>query len=191
MIRRRFGRRCRSRFRTRTGAWIDAETRQRSAVVVLIGLGLVPASAGPADSWHVTVRGGETDLGETPVVVELKEPLPVGLYVMEPASGGGAFAAQVFEDKGGRHLGAVLPRVDARQTVTYALKGPAQDDAASASGLSFETHGRNLKVKLDQQLLTEYHLDVGNKPFFFPLIGPTGESYTRTYPMSILPGRRS
>ena len=56
-----------------------------------------------------------------------------------------------------------------------------------ASGLSFETHGRNLKVKLDQQLLTEYHLGVGNKPFFFPLIGPTGESYTRTYPMSILP----
>ena len=146
-----------------------------------------PLRPARADSWQVTVRGGETDLGETPVVVELKDARSRRPLCRGAAIGSGAFAAQVFEDKGGRHLGAVLPRVDARQTITYALKGPARDDAASASGLSFETHGRNLKVKLDQQLLTEYHLGVGNKPFFFPLIGPTGESYTRTYPMSILP----
>jgi hypothetical protein len=157
---------------------------KRSAAVFVIALGLLPADrSARADSWHVTVRGGETGLGETPVVVELKDPVPVGLYVMEPPSGVGTCAAQVFEDKGGRRLGVVLPGVGARQTVTYALKG----DVASASGLAFETHERNLKVTLDKQLLTEYHLGVGNKPFFYPLIGPTGESVTRTYPMSILP----
>ena len=161
---------------------------RRSAAVVVIVLGLLPAfRPARADSWQMTVRGGETDLGETPVMVELRDPVPVGLYVAEPPSGSPAFAAQVFEDKGGRHLGAVLPRLDARQTITYALKGLTRDDAASASGVSFETHGRNLEVKLDKQLLTEYHLGVGNKPFFFPLIGPTGEPYTRTYPLSILP----
>jgi hypothetical protein len=161
---------------------------QRSAVVFVIALVVLPA-LGPAraDSWHVTVRGGDTDLGETPVVVDLKEAVPPGLYIAEPSSGAGAFAAQVFEDKSGRHLGTVLPRVDARQSVVYALKGPTRDDPDSATGLSFEAQGRNLTVKLGQQLLTEYHLGVGNKPFFFPLIGPTGESYTRTYPMSILP----
>src|SRR5665213_206926 len=95
---------------------------QQSAVAFVIALGLLPVVRPVrADSWHVTVRGGETDLGETPVVVELKEPVPVGLYVMESSSGAGAFAAQVFEDKGGRHLGVVLPHLDAHQTAAYAL----------------------------------------------------------------------
>jgi hypothetical protein len=161
---------------------------QRSAAVFVIALGLLSADRpARADSWHVTVRGGQTDLAETPVVLELRDPIPVGSYIAEPPSGATGFSAQVFEDKGGRHLGAVLPRLEAHQTVTYALKGPATSDAASASGLSFETRGRNLEVKIDNQLLTEYHLGVGNKPFFFPLIGPTGESYTRTYPMTVLP----
>ena len=160
----------------------------RSAAVFAVALVLLPAlRPARADSWHVTVRGGETDLGETPVVVELKEALPVGVYVAEPPSGAGGFAVQIFEDKRGRNLGAVLPGVTARQAVTYALKGPAQDDSAAATGLSFEPQGGDLKVKLDQQLLTEYHLGVGNKPFFYPLVGPTGDSYTRTYPMSVLP----
>jgi hypothetical protein len=164
------------------------KTIRRSALLfVAFWLGLTagrPLARG--DSWHVSVRGGETDLGETPVVIELKEPLPVGDYVMEPAAGG-AIAAQVFQDRGSRRLSAVLPAVPARQTVSYTLKGPAQEAPSATSGLSFETEGRNLKVKLDQQLLTEYHLGIGNKPFFYPLVGPTGESYTRTYPMTILP----
>jgi hypothetical protein len=160
-----------------------------AAVFAFFFTGLVSAPRTVrGESWHVSVRGGETDLAETPLVVELKAPLPVGYYVMERPSGGDSFPAQVFEDRGGRHLGTVLPGVAAHQTVSYALKGPAQcDTTSSGSGLSFETHGSNLTVKLDQSLLTEYHLGVGNKPFFFPLIGPTGESYTRSYPMTIRP----
>jgi Methane oxygenase PmoA len=161
---------------------------QRSAVAVIIGLGLVLAVR-PArgDSWHVTVRGGDADLGETPVVVELKELMPVGPYVVESPSGEGIFMAQVFQEKGGRRLGVVLPRVDARRSVTYTLKDALKGDAASPSGISFETHDRNLKVKLDEQLFTEYQVGIGNKPYFFPLIGPTGDPYTRSYPMLILP----
>jgi hypothetical protein len=172
---------------------------QRSVAVLVMALGLLPAArSARADSWHLTIRGGESDLGESPVVVELKEDVPVGLYVADPPSGAVGFTAQVFEDKGGRHLGAVLPHVAAHRSFTYALKVqaqnqyalkvPGQTDAASAHGLSFETSANNLKVKIDQQLLTEYHLGVGNKPFFYPLNGPNGESYTRTFPMSIVPG---
>jgi hypothetical protein len=43
-------------------------------------------------------------------------------------------------------------------------------------------------VTLDDHPLTEYRIDVGNKPFFFPIIGPTGESFTRAYPMETVPG---
>jgi hypothetical protein len=164
----------------------------RAAVVfAFFSFGILPANRpASAESWRVAIRGGEADLVETPLVVEIKLPLPVGLYAMEPASGGDAVPAQVFEDRGGRFLGMVLPGLAANRTVTYALKGPARNDTAvpSDSGLSFEPVGHNLKVKLGQQLLTEYHLGVGNKPFFFPLNGPTGDSFTRTYPMAILPG---
>ncbi len=98
---------------------------QRSAVVFSCRLGLLPASAAGRIPG-MTVRGGETDLGETPVVVELKRPrarrplcrgVPIGRrFIRGPGLRG----------KGGRQLGAVLPRLDARQTITYALQGPAQ-----------------------------------------------------------------
>lgn len=159
-----------------------------AAILVVLGLCVVARPAQSREnSWHVLVRGQDADLGETPIVVELKEPLPVGRYVMDTEGGGDATAAQVFEDRGGHYLSAILPCIGAHETVKFALKRPAQDNVPLAGGLSFETEGQNLKVKLGTDLLTEYHLGVGNKPFFFPLNGPTGESYTRTYPMAILP----
>ncbi len=73
--------------------------------------------------------------------LELKEPVPVGLYVARlPVGRRHASSAQVFEDKGGRRLGVVLPRVDARRTVTYTLEGPANGRGRSEAGISFETH---------------------------------------------------
>jgi hypothetical protein len=38
-------------------------------------------------------------------------------------------------------------------------------------------------VTIDDRPLTSYWVDTGAKPFFFPLIGPTGDSFTRGYPM--------
>ncbi len=35
---------------------------------------------------------------------------------------------------------------------------------------------------------TEYRAASGSKPIFFPLIGPTGDSYTRAFPMEAIPG---
>lgn len=161
---------------------------QRSAVAVIIGLGLVQGDRlARADSWHVLVRGGDVDLAETPIVLELREPLPAGLYLLDAPSANGSLFAQVFDDKGGRRLGLVLPRLGAHQTLTYTLKEPVEGAGVSPSGIAFETHDRNLKVKLDEQLLTEYQVGIGNKPYFFPLIGPTGELYTRSYPMTVLP----
>ena len=144
-----------------------------AAILVVLGLCVVARPAQSREnSWHVLVRGQDADLGETPIVVELKEPLPVGRYVMDTEGGGDATAAQVFEDRGGHYLSAILPCIGAHETVKFALKRPAQDNVPLAGGLSFETEGQNLKVKLGTDLLTEYHLGVGNKPFFFPLNRP-------------------
>jgi hypothetical protein len=132
----------------------------------------------------VSVKGVGLDLGETPLVVELKSPLAVGLYSLRSTSDTDSIPAQVFED-GGTYLATVLPRLAANATQTFTLTGPASAGAPSVSGLSFREKGRNLQVNLDERLLTEYRVDTGNKPYFFPLIGPTGESYTREYPLTI------
>ncbi len=158
------------------------------ALFVFIVSGLLPAlRPASADSWRVTVRGGETDLGETPVVVALTSPLVPGIWFLESGAAGEHIPAQIFEDANGAQLATVLPPLAAGSSHTYTLNGPVAGSGGAVSGVSFEAQARNLKISLDHRLLTEYRVDAGNKPFFFPLIGPTGESYTREYPLSILP----
>src|SRR5207248_4997442 len=55
-------------------------------------------------------------------------------------------------------------------------------------GIRLEPQARNLLITMDHRTLTEYHVDAGHKPFFFPLIGPTGVSYTRAFPMARVSG---
>ena len=142
----------------------------RSVIVIVFGFGFVsPVKPVLGDSWHLTVRGGDVDLRETPLVLELKEPMPAGVYIVDSPSREGTITAQVFEENGGRRLGVVLPRVDARRNATFTLVGPKESDGATQPGISFETHGSNLKIMLDHRLLTEYQLGVGNKPFFSPI----------------------
>jgi hypothetical protein len=43
-------------------------------------------------------------------------------------------------------------------------------------------------IKIDGHLFSEYRTDVGAKPFLFPLVGPTGTSYSRAYPMRQVAG---
>src|SRR4029077_2876571 len=71
---------------------------------------------------------------------------------------------------------------------SYGMKGRPTAESRSSNGIRFRAKGRNLVVTVDNEPMTEYHVDAGNKPFFFPLIGPTGESFTRAYPMAMVPG---
>ncbi len=43
-------------------------------------------------------------------------------------------------------------------------------------------------VKIDGQLFTEYLVHSGTKPILWPIIGPTGKTMTRDYPMRDRPG---
>src|SRR5262249_2406956 len=139
-----------------------------------------------AESWSVVVKGTGDALGETPVVVEA--PLAGGLYTMESKDTAGSFPAQVFEEGGRRILANILPHVDPRRAAPYWLTVQSAAGPSSARGIRFRNIGRNLRVDFEERLLTEYHVGDGNKPYFFPLVGPTDESYTRAYPMQMVPG---
>lgn len=45
-------------------------------------------------------------------------------------------------------------------------------------------------VKVDGELFAEYVVDQANKPYLWPINGPTGKSMTRSYPMKDVPGEK-
>jgi len=151
---------------------------------------------GPQRPWgavrgathRLVVSGAAPGHAELPVVAEIDTPLPVGNYVLPRGAAAAPIPAQVFEENGRRHLAVILPRGVGGHDTTYSVVTGSPNDYPPSRCLSFHPNGRNLRVELDQRLLTEYRVDVGNKPFFFPLIGPTGDSFTRAYPMVTVAG---
>jgi Methane oxygenase PmoA len=54
-----------------------------------------------------------------------------------------------------------------------------------------ERSDRAVTIKINGELFTEYVLGgEGNKPYFWPVIGPDGKAMTRAYPMRDVPGEK-
>ncbi|MBX6312837.1 MAG: PmoA family protein [Isosphaeraceae bacterium] len=141
-----------------------------------------------AKDWRVMIQGASADLGETPLVVELKtiKP-PVGSYTLRLANEAGLVPARVFEDDGKTYIGFVLPQLKARHLATGRLEGPSPG-ASGDSGIGLHREGANVRVTLDGQAFTEYIADFPSKPYYFPVLGPTGAPFTRAYPMKQVEG---
>jgi hypothetical protein len=58
----------------------------------------------------------------------------------------------------------------------------------SKHGLSIRETPHGVSVEFGGQPFAEYVIDQANKPYLWPVIGPTGKSMTRGYPMVDLPG---
>jgi hypothetical protein len=61
-----------------------------------------------------------------------------------------------------------------------------------AAEFTIEQEADGVVVKIDGQLFTKYvTADAkANKPFFYPVIGPTGKEMTRAYPMKDVEGEK-
>lgn len=167
--------------------------RSVAAIAVLaLGLGLVPLAQAPAraQALQLVGRGGEAAWGETPVVVEVKPPAAPGAYVLK-GSEGSPIPAVVFAEGDRRWLAAVLPSVPAGARFAFALEPASQDGSTENGsgsgsgnvGVRFRPAGSDLEITLDGRPITTYRTSPGPKPYFSPLIGPTGDSFTRAYPM--------
>ncbi|MBL9129564.1 MAG: PmoA family protein [Verrucomicrobiaceae bacterium] len=53
-----------------------------------------------------------------------------------------------------------------------------------------ETKSGGAVVKVDGQVFAEYVVDQANKPYLWPIYGPTGKSMTRSYPMKNVEGEK-
>jgi Family of unknown function (DUF6807) len=160
------------------------------AIALALAVGTIASSARClAGEWRVTVRAADVDLGETPIVTEVSASISQGMYDLHAGSKGDRIPAQVFHQRQRRFLAFVLPQIErSRPTVFDLVARTSNDEREPGKGLAVDSLGDNLAVKLDSKSLTEYRVDSGSKPIFFPLIGPTGDSYTRAFPMQAVPG---
>ena len=55
--------------------------------------------------------------------------------------------------------------------------------SAAQAEVTIEKTSQGLEVKVDGKLFTRYLTNSGPKPILYPIIGPTGKSMTRNYPM--------
>ncbi len=139
-----------------------------------------------AESWKVTVRGqGESGKGETPVVAEIQAKIPPGdSYIMQPTdpiANAPSLPAHVFQDAGKTYLAFILDAKPGPSPRTFTLQ-PVKFFKAP-SGVELTREDGNYAFRVRGKPLTTYHSELPQKPYFYPLVGPTGASYTRAYPM--------
>ena len=85
-----------------------------------------------------------------------------------------------------------LPRTPATTSLLAllccGLAGAAEPTAATEShGLALRQTRHGVTVEVDGGPFATYVIDEANKPYLWPVIGPTGKAMTRAYPMQDLP----
>jgi hypothetical protein len=160
-----------------------------TAPLALLGLFLaMPLEPAPDRVAKVIVRGDGTALGETPIVVPLKDSIPPRAYELRSGSSR-PIPAVVFRNGERASLAAILDSAPASGEVVYDLVAPASK-AASEPGVELADTSEGVQVRLDGAPFTTYLAKAGPKPYYFPLIGPTGKRFTRAYPMENVAGEK-
>ena len=113
--------------------------------------------------------------------------MPPGDYVLQADGDDKSLPAQVFQDDGKRYLGVVLDHVTGSAPEQYTLRREPKSEL-TPPGVELRRKGPNVEVVVGGKPLTEYVTDDGPKPYYFPVIGPTGAAVTRAFPMKTVEG---
>ena len=163
--------------------------RAIAIATLVVGLG---ASA-DAGLPRLVVTNDGPDLGETPVVTRLEPTLHPGLEGLYDLIGpdGQTIRAEVWlapPTTGITHIGIIFPKV-ARGRTIYQLVDRSRDSAKIQPAVELQSKkDGNIDILLRGKPFTTYRFDTGPKPILWPLIGPTGAPYTRSFPMASVPG---
>ncbi len=149
-------------------------------VIIALAAGWLPASAF-AVSYRVTIHHAGAASGETAIAALIATEVPQGDYRLIPDDNGPPLPARVFKDGGKLYLGTVLKHSAAKQS--FRMTADTKDDNSRA-GVEIRPHdGPNLQIRVAGKPFSIYHADEPSKPYFYPVIGLKGESFTRAYPM--------
>jgi hypothetical protein len=160
------------------GAWV--------ALLVALGLGGGALAEFPP---YARDTANVREQSEVPLLIESKGTLKAGNYALKVQVGDSTHLANVFEDKGKTYLATVIDHVPSQGQVTLkVLQAPLLE--SPKSGVDLIPQGRRFEVRVDGKPVTEYIPDDGPKPYFFPLVGPSGATMTRSYPMKKVEGEK-
>ena len=156
----------------------------KSPWATALALTLVCACAARCDErFLLTLKGTDPSPDQTPVIATIPNSTPVGVYETSPASGEPSRAIQVFDEGGERRIALSTAKLRPGHAYPITLRPVDASGENARRGVHFRPSSKNLIVTLDGEPFTEYRVDVGNKPFLDPVIGPGGVSYTRAFPM--------
>ena len=158
-------------------------------LVVLIATAATASADDPVAS--VTINGNGDDLGATPIIAELGavqlNPGPYQLRSQDDQTRP-PIPAQVVDNGDRRTLSTILETIGASDQLHFTLE-PMPKDRDQAQGVSIvPLEGGNLEVRIDGEPFTTYRANDGPKPYFYPVIGPSGDPVTRSYPMEDVDG---
>jgi Family of unknown function (DUF6807) len=153
-----------------------------------IALGMT-GSVFAADPALRELPANAREAGEIPVVVECKSAREPGNYVLTSSDGKSTVAANIFKDRGKTYVGLITEKVPAGGECSYSFSS-SSTPSKPGSGVELVPNGRRIVVRVDGRPLTEYVPDDGPKPYYFPLIGPSGAAMTRAYPMKKVEGEK-
>ena len=164
---------------------------RRFGFLVAFLMGLAAASSlcelARAETWRLTVKRQRERADDTPVIVEAPAGLAAGHYRLALSGSSGANKRPGFHRWRQAVAGGHLAASHNSSILLIFNRLPTRRNSTS-DGISLTPSGPNIKILIDRSLFSEYRTDVGAKPFLFPLIGPTGASYTRAYPMEKIQG---
>lgn len=85
---------------------------------------------------------------------------------------------------------SALPRLPLTLLSLLTLSSLAGAPALRSAEFSVSREADGIAIRIDGKLFTKYVTGdkVGNKPYFYPVIGPTGKGLTRAYPMEDVKG---
>lgn len=142
-----------------------------------------------APAWgaegRLTLQPSPGERVEAPIRVPVAGALAEGRYQLTSEGGSAAIPAVVVGEADRSALIFISPGIT--EPTTYKLS-KAADQGPSSGGVTFAPRGANLEILVDGEQLGVHTVDVGAKPFLFPLIGPTGDRYTRAFPMEEVEG---
>jgi len=148
-------------------------------------LGAARRGARPPGGRILTVTAGDRAVPETPVSALLPADAAGGL-VLKREPDGAVVPCQIDRQDGRLRVTWIVPGLKPRQTLRYRLT-PA-GGAAQGAVVSVRRVGDDAEVLVGGKLFTRYVTKGANKPYFYPLIGPTGAPITRHYPMREVEG---
>lgn len=131
----------------------------------------------------VIIRTKAACPGEIPILAPLKESVGPGVYPGWLVTPGGKekFPAVVFNDEGSAFLAAVLKNLPAHSELVFDLEQDTRN--MPDPGVEFREKGSEVEILIRGGPFSVHHTDGAEKPYLFPLLGPTGASYTRAFPM--------